>query len=182
MKVLEIAVRVAARLHWNLLGGAEVGYLVQQLATMVQLRLGEAVEVVASGPLGDQVWVVVDLGVCGRQVGHRYDESVGGRWHHLGEGRVQPGQQLAKCGCFGHGQGGTSAVDAVRPEQHRVDRVVDDDHGVGAGRDGGGYGQVDAGQRRGGAVLPAGRCGVDIEDLLDRLYPGHGGDPPVAVH
>jgi hypothetical protein len=53
IQVLEIAVRVATRLHRHPVGGAQVGYLVQQPPTLVQLRLGEAVEVVAAGPVDD---------------------------------------------------------------------------------------------------------------------------------
>jgi hypothetical protein len=60
---LEVAVRVSAGLDWCPRGGAEIGRLIEQVATPVQLRLGIAVEFIASGPLGDQIQVSVDLRV-----------------------------------------------------------------------------------------------------------------------
>jgi hypothetical protein len=74
MKVLEVAVRVSAGLDWYPCGGTEIGRLLEQAAAVVQLRLGVAVEVVASGLLGHQIQVSVDLRVGGRQVGHRSHE------------------------------------------------------------------------------------------------------------
>lgn len=81
---------------------------------------------------------------------------------------MQAGQQLAQRGGVVQRLGQAVAVGAVGPGQDRVDRAVDDDHAVVAGADRCRYGQAEAGQRRGGAVLAAGRGGIDVEDLLDR--------------